>query len=76
MQIKLAEMLEGAIKDSVRNLKTVLAKKGISGGDGSYASIYSSSIYQLGRIGVTLNPVGRLGPALNPFSWRSYLYAP
>ena len=71
-----AEMLENSVKDSMRNLKTVLAKKGISAGDGSYASIYSATMYQLGRIGVTLNPVGRLGPALNPFSWRSYLYAP
>jgi hypothetical protein len=71
-----AELLESSIKDTMRNLKTALAKKGISAGDGSYASIYSATMYQLGRIGVTLNPVGRLGPALNPFSWRSYLYAP
>lgn len=71
-----AETLENSIKESVRNLKVIVYKKGNNGGDGSFASVYNSSMYSIGRIGVSVNPVGRLGPVLNPTSWRSFLYLP
>lgn len=53
----LASSLESSLPDDIRAVKQTMAKRGITGGDGSQSAVRSINI---GSVGITLSPINRI----------------